>query len=147
MFPVIFLRLLFYQFPTFHEMIGKRIGLRTFDLKILKELQKLVTRNPLLITNNNGIRMMNTLFTESHILLTHCQPYWVLQLFLLEAICFLELSCDHRVHRVANAALWRTFHHEGKLSPGCWWWGCTPIPHLPSPVKLHCTLQLSGQIH
>ncbi len=64
MFPVIFLRLLLYQFPTFHEMIGKRIGLRTFDLKIIKELQKLVTRNPLLITNNNGIRMMNTLFTE-----------------------------------------------------------------------------------
>ncbi len=28
--------------------------------------------------------------------------------------------------------------------------GCTPTPyhlHLPSPVKLQCTLQLSGQIH
>jgi hypothetical protein len=41
MFPIIFLRLLLYQFPIFHEMVGKRIGLRTFDLKILKELQNL----------------------------------------------------------------------------------------------------------
>ncbi len=24
----------------------------------------------------------------------------------------------HRVHRVATAAFWRTFHHEGKISPG-----------------------------
>ncbi len=24
----------------------------------------------------------------------------------------------HRVHRVANAAFWRTFSHEGKISPG-----------------------------
>ncbi len=41
MFPVIFLRLLLYQFLAFHEMFGKRIGLRTFDLKILKELENL----------------------------------------------------------------------------------------------------------
>jgi hypothetical protein len=28
-------------------------------------------------------------------------------------------SCgDHRIHRVATAAFWRTFHHEGKISPG-----------------------------
>jgi hypothetical protein len=25
---------------------------------------------------------------------------------------------DHRVHRVATAVLWRTFSHEGKISPG-----------------------------
>jgi len=25
---------------------------------------------------------------------------------------------DHRVHRVATAAFWRTFSHEGKISPG-----------------------------
>ncbi len=25
---------------------------------------------------------------------------------------------EHRVHRVANAAFWRTFHNEGKISPG-----------------------------
>jgi|688.fasta_scaffold1718399_1 hypothetical protein len=26
---------------------------------------------------------------------------------------------DHRIHRVAMAAFWRsTFHHEGKISPG-----------------------------
>jgi hypothetical protein len=23
-------------------------------------------------------------------------------------------QCDHRVHKVAMAAFWRTFHHEGK---------------------------------
>jgi hypothetical protein len=38
-----------------------------------------------------------------------------------------------RVHRVATAAFWRTFIHEGKISP--------------SPVKLQCALQLSGQTH
>jgi hypothetical protein len=25
---------------------------------------------------------------------------------------------QHRVHRVATAAFWRTFSHEGKISPG-----------------------------
>jgi hypothetical protein len=25
---------------------------------------------------------------------------------------------DHIVHRVATAAFWRTFSHEGKISPG-----------------------------
>jgi hypothetical protein len=27
----------------------------------------------------------------------------------------------HRVHRVATATFWRTFHNDGKISPG--WWG------------------------
>ncbi len=27
-------------------------------------------------------------------------------------------SQDHRVHRVEIAAFWRTFSHEGKISPG-----------------------------
>ncbi len=33
-------------------------------------------------------------------------------------------------HRVATAAFWFTFHHEGKISSGWWgWWvGCTPTP-------------------
>ncbi len=56
----------------------------------------------------------------------------------------------HRVHRVATAAFWRTFSDEGKISPGWWGWGVHAHPlslHLPSPVKLQCTLQLSGQIH
>ena len=56
----------------------------------------------------------------------------------------------HRVHRVATAAFWRTFSDEGKISPGWWGWGGHAHPltlHLPSPVKLQCTLQLSGQIH
>jgi hypothetical protein len=33
--------ILFDQLPTFHEIFGKIIDLRTFDLKILKELQNL----------------------------------------------------------------------------------------------------------
>jgi hypothetical protein len=27
-------------------------------------------------------------------------------------------STSHRVHRVASPAFWRTFYHEGKISPG-----------------------------
>ncbi len=47
-----------------------------------------------------------------------------------------------RVHRVATAAFWRTFNHEGKISPGWWGWGVHAHPlslHLPSPEKLQCT--------
>ena len=56
----------------------------------------------------------------------------------------------HRVHRVAMAAFWRTFHHEGKISQR--WCGCGEHVHrlslhLPSQVKLQCTIPLSGQIH
>ncbi len=61
-----------------------------------------------------------------------------------------QLNCDlgtpphglvHRVHRVATAAFWCTFSHEGKTRPGWWGWGvhASPPPlslHLPSPVKL-----------
>ncbi len=53
----------------------------------------------------------------------------------------------HRVHRVVTAAFWRTFHHEGNISPGWWGWGVHAhllSLHLPSPVKLQCTLQLSA---
>ncbi len=61
------------------------------------------------------------------------------------------LCCfTHRIHRVTTAAFWRTFSDEGKISPGWWGWGVHAHPlslHLPSPVKLQCTLQLSGQIH
>jgi hypothetical protein len=38
-------------------------------------------------------------------------------------------SCAHRVHRVATATFWRTFHHDGKICPfegG----GCTTTPFL-----------------
>ncbi len=55
-----------------------------------------------------------------------------------------------RVHRVATAAFWCTFSDEGKISPGWWGWGVHAHPlssHLPSPVKLQCTLQLSGHTH
>ncbi len=60
------------------------------------------------------------------------------------------IGCKHRVHRVATAAFWRTFSGEGKIGPGWWGWGVHAHPlslHLPSPVKLQCTLQLSGQTH
>ncbi len=59
-------------------------------------------------------------------------------------------SLKHRVQRVVTAAFWRTFHLEGKISPGWWGWGVHVHPlslHLPSPVKLQCSLQLSGQTH
>ncbi len=53
----------------------------------------------------------------------------------------------------ATAALWHTFQHEVKIGPG-WWVGggggvhAHPLSiHLPSLVKLQCTLQLSGQIY
>jgi hypothetical protein len=56
---------------------------------------------------------------------------------------------SHIVHRVVTSAFWRTFNHEGKIRPGWWGWRVHAHPlslHLPSPVKLQCTL-LSGQIH
>jgi hypothetical protein len=57
-------------------------------------------------------------------------------------------GCKNRVHRVVTAAFWRTFNHEGKIIPDWWGGGTHPLSlHLPSPVKLQCTLQLSGQIH
>jgi hypothetical protein len=32
-------------------------------------------------------------------------------------------------HKVATAAFWHTFHHDGKISPCRWGWeGCTPTP-------------------
>jgi hypothetical protein len=33
----------------------------------------------------------------------------------------------HRVHRVAMATFWRTFHHEGKIIRGWWKWWCTQL--------------------
>ncbi len=53
----------------------------------------------------------------------------------------------HRVHRVATAAFWRTVSHEGKISPGWWGWELHAHSlslHLPSPVKLQCTLQVGS---
>ncbi len=57
---------------------------------------------------------------------------------------------EHRVHRVATATFWRTFHHDGKISPGWWGWEVHAHPlslYLPLCSKLWCTLQLRGQIH
>ncbi len=39
-------------------------------------------------------------------------------------------SVHHRVHRVATAAFWRTFSHEGKLALAGEGGGCTPTPSL-----------------
>ncbi len=55
-------------------------------------------------------------------------------------------------HRVATAAFWRTFHHDGKISLGWRVLGggvhAHPFaPYLPSRRKLQCTLQLRWQIH
>ncbi len=48
-------------------------------------------------------------------------------------------------NRVAMADFWRTFHHEGKISPGWWGWGVHAHPlslYLPSPVQ-SCRLRSS----
>ncbi len=55
----------------------------------------------------------------------------------------------NKVHRVVTAAFWRTFSHEGKISPG--WWGGARPPTLitftiTSKVAVYA-LQLSGQTH
>ncbi len=53
-----------------------------------------------------------------------CANYFrriILVVFQLPCVCksFVGLnSINHRVHRVATAAFWRTFSHEGKISPG-----------------------------
>ncbi len=55
---------------------------------------------------------------------------------------------------MAIATFWRTFHHDGKISPA--WWGCglvragaaQPLSlYLLSRTKLWFTLQLIGQVH
>ncbi len=49
-------------------------------------------------------------------------------------------------HRVANATFWRTFHHDGKISPA--WWGRgmhPPSLYQPSRTKLWCTVHSSWE--
>ncbi len=46
-----------------------------------------------------------------------------------------SMYIPHSSHRVATAAFWRTFHHDGKISPGWWRWGVHAHPlslYLPS---------------
>ncbi len=46
-------------------------------------------------------------------------------------VLYMSFLCVyHRVHRVATAAYWRTFSHEGKISPGWWGWGGARPPSL-----------------
>ncbi len=52
-------------------------------------------------------------------------------------------------HRAATASFWRTFHHNGKLSPAWWGWGggvhADPLSlYLPSHTIVWCTLPLRG---
>ncbi len=69
----------------------------------------------------------------------------------LVKICSLWYYPPQSTHRVATPAFWRTFHRDGKISPGLVRvGGCTSTPlslNLTSRTKLLCTLQLRGQIH
>ena len=38
------------------------------------------------------------------------------------------IGIEHRVHRVAMATFWRTFHHDGKINPAWWGWGVHARP-------------------
>ncbi len=62
----------------------------------------------------------------------------------------LALVWAQSTHRVATAAFWSTFHHDGKIIPG--WWGvggARPRPFtiftITYKVAVYGTLQLSGQ--
>jgi hypothetical protein len=66
---------------------------------------------------------------------------------------YLQGRCGFKpesTHRVAMATFWRTFRHDGKISPSWWGWGgvhALPLSlYLPSSAKLWCTLQLRGQM-
>jgi hypothetical protein len=53
-------------------------------------------------------------------------------------------------HRVAMAVFWRIFHHDGKISPACWEWGCTLTPfHSIYNYEQSCGVRFSweGTIH
>jgi hypothetical protein len=66
----------------------------------------------------------------------------------LQSTVLSSLCLHHRVHRVETAVFWRTSIMRVKLAQAGEDGGCTPTSlHLPSPVKLQCTLQLSGQTH
>jgi hypothetical protein len=52
----------------------------------------------------------------------------------------------HRVYRVATAALWRTFHHEGKISPGwCVWGDARPPPFITFTITSKVTVYTSAE--
>ncbi len=51
----------------------------------------------------------------------------------------------HRVHRVATSAFWRTFHHEGKISPG--WWGGGGVYAHPLSLYLPSPFWCGGRTH
>ncbi len=44
------------------------------------------------------------------------------------------LKSVYRHHRVAMADFWRTFYHDGKISPG--WYGGAPVPTPFQPIAI-----------
>jgi hypothetical protein len=57
-------------------------------------------------------------------------------------------SQPQNTHSVATAAFWRTFLHDGKISPGWWAWGVHAHPlslYLPSRTTLQCTVRSSWE--
>jgi hypothetical protein len=75
-------------------------------------------------------------------------------LFVQRLVCHLTSyslikAFTHRIHTEWQRLCgdWRTFHHDGKISPGWWGWGVhtqRPSLYLPSWTKLQCTRQLRG---
>jgi hypothetical protein len=49
--------------------------------------------------------------------------------------CGEALHISQSTHRVAMTDFWRTFHRDGKISPG--WWGGRMHAHLPPSIPFH----------
>ncbi len=71
-----------------------------------------------------------------------------------KVIKIIRMSHPQSTHRVATAAFWGTFLHDGKLAQagGGGGWGGALHAHplsiyYSSRTKLQCTLQLRGQLH
>ncbi len=62
----------------------------------------------------------------------HCKVYSLYSQFLLPSLHYKYRFDTQSTHRVAMATFWRTFNHDGKISPACWRWG---LPR-PSPFTL-----------
>ncbi len=63
----------------------------------------------------------------------------------------MRMSATQSTQRVATAALWRTFHHDGKISPGwCGWMSARPLPFTIFTITYKVAVYapaLRGQIH
>ncbi len=81
--------------------------------------------------------------------------YWCLRCTFTACISCLWLFCGIPLSYTQSTQsgnfhfFLRSFHHDGKNSPGWWGWGVHALPlslYLPSRTKLWCTLQLRGLI-